>query len=273
MKNIFLLSMLVISLISCVPHTDNISVVVSTPLPTITNIPTTVSTPTYEPFTIPSVETQKRFYEFLAQNGNCELPCLWGVTPGETLAEDAFAAINEFSSMPEFSYYSLGNQLHYSNTVVVGYYEYLDSTLYIDVSDDGIVRGFSISTYSSANGYSIPLKQEHFEKFSLLYVLKHLGLPDAIYMDPPKAPRIKDAYSIYVLYDHEKIFLEYYGTADEIFDGIYEICPNLGDKDIFDLHVVAADPYDTQIDLIPYSIRNLELGITYPANELSSRSK
>lgn len=272
MKKVIFLPLLIACLISCVPHANTPVVTFSTLLPaTKTGTTTIVPTPSPTPKFFPTltIDKQKRFYDFLSQNGGCDLPCLWGVTPGETLAEDAFKMIGEYTLTPEFFLYDpLGDQPRYSNTVVVGHYEYLDSNLYIDVSKNGEVRGFSISTDSSENGYSVPLKHERFEKFSLLYVLEHLGMPDGIYINPPKSPRIRDAYGIYVIYDSEKLFINYYGTANEVSDGIYELCPNLDDKDIFNLRIVTADPNDSSIDLVPYTIYSFRPEKPYPVEEL-----
>lgn len=90
-----------------------------------------------------------------------------------------------------------------------------------------------------------------------MYVLKHLGMPDGIYISPPKSPRIRDTYGIFVIYDREKLFLDYYGTANELSDGIYELCPNLGDKDVFDLRIVTADP--NELEYRPDSLHNFQL--------------
>jgi hypothetical protein len=270
MKKAFLLSFIVILFSACAPQVD-VPLVTPTIYPTITRTPTISPTPTLKLLPTLTVDIQKQFYEFLSNNGGCELPCLWGITPGTTPLNDAFNLINHYTKEPTFApYQPRGEQPRYaySNMIDVSFYVYLHNSLHIDEAKEGKVRGISISTYSSENGYRLSLKSKYFEKYSLLHVLKYLGLPDAIYIDPPIAPRIKDAYSIYAIYKQEKIFLDYYGSADEISDGIYEICPNIGDKDIFDLHVVTADPDDPQIDLISYAIYSFRLGDPYPIEKL-----
>ena len=56
-----------------------------TPSPTWTPIPTRTPTATPLPFpTLESAEMQSFIAEMLSTNGGCELPCWWGITPGET---------------------------------------------------------------------------------------------------------------------------------------------------------------------------------------------
>jgi hypothetical protein len=57
-----------------------------TPLPTHTPSPS--PTPTAYP-TLPVEQARARLLELLATNGNCRLPCLWGITPGKTTFEEA----------------------------------------------------------------------------------------------------------------------------------------------------------------------------------------
>ncbi len=265
-----LLSMLFLPYIlsACLSQPE-ISLQTHTPSPTqgVTNTP--AARPTHTPIFVPTLalEKQQEFYEFLARNGGCELPCLWGITPGETSIYDALEMIRRFVVNPRIGIYQVRGiepRNAYSKHVTVTSPVYLENSLNIDSKDQSVVRGLNISTFSTKDGYSALLQREYFEKYSLLYVLERFGLPDAIYIDPPVAPDIQEVYSLYVFYEVQKIYINYYGVSEEVEDGIYEICPNIGDQNILDLQIVVADPTDPRIHIMPYALQQFSLESTYP---------
>lgn len=73
-----------------------------TPLPTNTPTPTLSPTPTFTPTMIPVLaieEARTRLLDLLANNGGCQLPCLWGITPGESSFHDAQAILVPLSNL------------------------------------------------------------------------------------------------------------------------------------------------------------------------------
>lgn len=85
------------------------------PLPILTT-PTPTSTPTTTPVPTLSVgEEGVVLSQLMAANGGCELPCWWGIVPGQTEQQEArdwFVSQGidewEWGGSPEGSYYSLG---------------------------------------------------------------------------------------------------------------------------------------------------------------------
>ncbi len=86
---------------------------------TLTPIPTRTiySVPTITPeFTLSSfdatatketrLENDKRFFELIETNGDCELPCIIGITPGETSFENRLRSpgLSRDFSMPQQSF-------------------------------------------------------------------------------------------------------------------------------------------------------------------------
>ncbi len=58
-----------------------------TPTPTLTPVPTQTPAPSETPTVIPTLSVEDarlRLLDLLAGNGHCRLPCLWGITPGES---------------------------------------------------------------------------------------------------------------------------------------------------------------------------------------------
>jgi hypothetical protein len=239
----------------------------SSPTQVVTNI--SAARPTHTPIFVPTLalEKQQEFYEFLTQNGGCELPCLWGITPGETSIHDALETVRRFVVNPKFAIYQVQGvepRNAYSHHVGVTSPVYIMNSLNIDSKDQSTVRGLKISTFSTGKDSYLLLKKEYFEKYSLLHIFERFGVPDAIYIDPPVAPDIQEVYSLYVFYEAQKIYIDYYGVSEEVEDGIYEICPNIGDGDILTMQIVVADPTDPRIHIIPYALQQFGLESTYP---------
>lgn len=67
-----------------------------TPLPIASAIPT--STPTMIS-ALPVEEAQRILLDFLATNGDCRLPCLWGITIGKSSYQDVRAILMPLSSL------------------------------------------------------------------------------------------------------------------------------------------------------------------------------
>ncbi|MDH5508064.1 MAG: hypothetical protein OEZ02_12655 [Anaerolineae bacterium] len=93
------------------PVDPNVSLQTDTPTPkplaTTTSKPTEQSilelkhnldTPTVTPIpTLSSENAKKLVLELIADNGGCEYPCWWGITPGETLWADAHNFLSSFA--------------------------------------------------------------------------------------------------------------------------------------------------------------------------------
>lgn len=72
--------------------------------PTITLTPQPSSTPSAPPTptafpTLPVEPARARFFDLLATNGNCRLPCLWGITPGKTTPQETRAILEPLHSI------------------------------------------------------------------------------------------------------------------------------------------------------------------------------
>ncbi len=71
------------------------------PSATSTRIP---ATPTDVP-TLPVEDARQRLLDLLANNGNCQLPCLWGITPGESSYQDARSILLPLRGVAETVYF------------------------------------------------------------------------------------------------------------------------------------------------------------------------
>ena len=67
-------------------------------MPTAASTPTPAFTPTTIP-TLPAEDARKRLLELLATNGDCRLPCLWGIVPGKSANQEARNILMPLSSI------------------------------------------------------------------------------------------------------------------------------------------------------------------------------
>ncbi len=79
-------------------------VVTSAPTSTKEAAPIPVPSPTDREVPTLSVEHARvRLVELLANNGGCQLPCFWGITPGETTAQQARNILAPLSSLSDYN--------------------------------------------------------------------------------------------------------------------------------------------------------------------------
>lgn len=94
----------------CMPSTEGVatsSTSLSTtpttaPSPVGTIAPTLTPVATDTPTTVPTLlvdQARQHLLDLLANNGSCHLPCLWGITPGQSTSQDAQASWSPLSSI------------------------------------------------------------------------------------------------------------------------------------------------------------------------------
>lgn len=115
LKPAFLMSLMIIMVLAAgcaqvsTPSIEASTQVVNTDVPTATIIPSHTSTPlptsTPPPIpTLPVEQAKARFLGLLSDNGNCRLPCLWGITPGESIYQDMRSVLMPISSLSVRTY-------------------------------------------------------------------------------------------------------------------------------------------------------------------------
>jgi hypothetical protein len=211
-------------------------ITVSTPLLTHTSTPTfmlqlastitpsprsTITiTPTLGPtFTLD--ERNARLIELLETNGGCELPCIWGIMPGETEWEEAFQILFPLGQ-PGFEIPRGGNVIYsfeyqnYQNgfTIAVGML---------------VVNGIVDMAHEQplVDGSSAYFEQ-FYEQFSLQSLLAANGIPSRVWVILGTSenywPDIT-LFTMWLFYDEDGILIMYYDFADRA-DTNYRVCPN-----------------------------------------------
>jgi len=193
----------------------------STPLPTLTAAPT-----------LPVEDARKRLLELLANNGDCRLPCLWGITPGVSTYQEAQSTLLPLSSIS-----SLTGFRPEGGAVFPAYTEG-------DLTLNAIV-GFNIDTFSNnqivsrvgfkvweervttdANGnwtsktpiYGLPSFIQRVEYYSLSHLLSEQGVPTSVMIassGPGKNRRGSILTHIAVFYPDVGIWAQYTTLVNE----------------------------------------------------------
>ncbi|MEJ5308298.1 MAG: hypothetical protein WHX52_00880 [Anaerolineae bacterium] len=202
-----------------------------TPKPTRTPRPTTQPTATLTPVLFPTLDVEQMetfIADRLADNGGCELPCWWGITPGETSWE---TALQHFAAhgIQVFEDGALG--LHYQSGRYQGRPTYTDLMEVNLDQADGIIRRIEVRN----NGY-YPALQAQFttlwQRYALQPVLVRHGPPTRVFFDmtigaPCIGSGIFPTYDMWVIYDDQGIAIRYSGLL--LYDhDTWAVCPVFG---------------------------------------------
>lgn len=196
----------------------------STPRPAPTAPPTQTPTPipTDTPTPLPTLdpdEVEAYVREMLQTNAGCELPCWWGITPGETSWEEMEAAFLDLGISVENGRLDLK-----SWNTATGY------RLEIEFErEDDLVRSVSVGNY----GWYHTLIQDDFadtwQRYALHQVLSRHGVPSEVYL---VLDRQDYHYGMFVVYDDQGIGFLYPGIRISDVGG-WLICPVFGQVEEF----------------------------------------
>lgn len=195
-----------------------------------TGTPTTAFTLTTAP-TLTAEDARKRLLDVLANNGDCRLPCLWGIVPGKSTYQEAQNILLPLSSIapPETIYFEptpLRGVLGGTITPL-----YLDGDLRLNArigylySNDGIVSNLDfrvreerIVSDTNGNLYGEPIFDfspftKRVEYYSLSHVLSEQGIPASAFIEGAglsfSHPIIPGKLDIVLLYPDQGIWIDY----------------------------------------------------------------
>lgn len=159
----------------------------ATPEPTTTSTSTSTTVPPPPP--LPPGDAEARLLELLANNGDCRLPCLWGIMPGTSSYQEAQAIIAPLSSISDFPGFSPegggGFPLLWEDDLLL-------RTQAGFLAENGIVThlGFGarqMQAVTAPNGepgymnlFDSQAFGERLEYYSLSHVLSELGMPTSV---------------------------------------------------------------------------------------------
>jgi hypothetical protein len=185
---------------------------------TATQTSTPTITPTYWP-TLPLAQAQSRLLELLATNGGCQLPCLFGITPGQTTSQEIRMIFDPLSSM---------DLLLVSHRDVSGYFGFIYKIddlhydfkfAYHSSRHTYIVEVFRLSVYLlrliDDRGYEDVFGSPIFNQMVSLYTLPQIlttyGPPDQVVIRTWARParNIDEEFTVYLAYLERGFFVKY----------------------------------------------------------------
>lgn len=199
--------------------------------PTATGTSTPLSTLTAAP-TLPVEDARKRLLDLLANNGDCHLPCLWGIAPGKSTYQEAQSILFPLSSISELAGFNpKGGAVfptypdgHLTFNAIVGFNVDIFSNNQI-VSRVGF-RVWEEKVVTDANGnwisktpiYDSPTFIKRVEYYSLSHLLSEQGMPTSVMIassGPSKNRRGSILTHIAVFYPERGIWAQYTTLANE----------------------------------------------------------
>jgi hypothetical protein len=209
----------------------------STPRPTLTRRPTHTPkpppTPTRTPLPFPTLEPEGMhafIAEMMADGGECELPCWWNVTPGETRWSDAARFFTGRGIRVWEQSGRLG--LEYTSGGRPGGREYVNEMMWVGFhQEDGIVQSIDVR-----NEYTYAPLQEDFtalwQRYALQPLLSRHGVPSSVYLNftvgaPCAGIGNFPDYGMWVAYEDDGFAVRYSGLL--LYDHEkWLLCPVLG---------------------------------------------
>jgi hypothetical protein len=217
--------------------------------PTLTSTATDTSTPSSTPTVVPTLsvaDARQRLLDLLATNGDCRLPCLWGITPGKSSNQEARNILMPLSSIsaPETTYFDPAGLRGVLLGTISPFYAEDEQRLNIWAAylydEDGVVSsiGFRVQeekmvTDSYGNLYGEPIFDfphfaKHVEYYSLSHVLSEQGLPSSVFIQAAglsfSYPVIPGKLDIVLLYPDQGIWVDYTLAGDYV-GNVIRGCP------------------------------------------------
>ena len=210
-----------------------------TPIPTHT--PTRLPTDTPAPIpTLPVEQAQAKLLELLSNNGNCRLPCLWGITPGKSDYREARANLIPLGNISGlmsgftsdggamFPVYT-ENNLKLSLSVGLNVERLVDEQIVRNISFDA--REFQVgepgNPYALKPIYDSKTFGERLRPYMLHALLAEYGIPAAVLISTDggyERGRYVPGFDIVLFYPDQGIMAAY-TTYRQLVNGKVRGCP------------------------------------------------
>jgi hypothetical protein len=257
------------------------------PTRTLTSIPlltpslvvsaTATVTPTIIP-TWPTEEAQVEFLKLLSNNGGCQLPCLWGIVPGESSFQAARAMLAPFGSISDFTAFKsgLGSVSPY---VTEGDLEIYTTIDFIADSDNGIVNSIAFNAEAhrplEQGGYEDVFNSKLFgdkvSTYLLPRVLSEKGIPSSVMIATVGGPLTRGGtggFDILLLYPDQGILINYTTQLHLVGANVYG-CPS---NPHVEMELYAAGRPESFFEFLKQTDWAVKMNYYRPLEEATSKS-
>lgn len=204
-----------------------------TPSPTL-SLPTATATPVALPTfdvaesMLSEEEATANLIELLATNKGCELPCWWGIVPGETRVD----TIESIFVPLGFDWSRDYEELH---STTPQYY----ALLFLEIMDE-FVQVIEVKGGATEETYD---RNEAWRPYAIPRVLERLGSPEQVYVYYPFRfdPGGMQAYRLFMVYPDRGVEIDYLGKASLVDErpGWARACPDILETDAINLLLYA----------------------------------
>ena len=211
---------------SCVQLNENLdtnevtpSIPLSTSLPINSSTPTATFTPIMIP-TLPNDEAGIALLKILSTNGNCKLPCLWGIIPIKSTFQEARTILTPFSVLSGSVFLDTPAHGSISPRYREGDLEIYTSIEFRTNPENTIVN--HITFYAEAHkpladgGYENVFDSSFFSEKVSAYMLSHVlseqGVPESVLLSTSGGPLTRGGtggFEIVLLYPNQGVFVHY----------------------------------------------------------------
>lgn len=207
-----------------------------TPTLTMVSMPKTTPSPTITSTAIPTLTVEQartRLLDLLASNGDCALPCLWGITPGVSNYQDARTILEPLISISRSTHFGAVSPDDISPLYIEGDLTIGTTVAYLYAANDGVVNSIAFQVNASqenSDGYIDVFDSEIFGKHVGAYALSHIlsehGVPEAVLVSTDGGgERGKNVPGFYMLLFYpDQGLLVSYTTYRQLVDGNVRGC-------------------------------------------------
>jgi hypothetical protein len=224
-----------------------------TATPTLTPIPTSTQTPTYTPrpptstpqSTLSPIKAKEAIFKLLENNGGCQLPCIWGITPGLTERKTAWGSLAKFGS----KLFDSEQHISISRGILAGidklnfsFWEEqadradldysFDFYYYYDIPQQHPIKQvvLDLSVVEGMNIVFTPHFSELTRTYSLPEILSQYGKPSSVQFAafPDTSDDLRPPLTLLLIYEKDGFMVEY-NIANKMIGDQYRGCPTASD--------------------------------------------
>jgi hypothetical protein len=169
--------------------------------------------------TLPVEDAQTKLLELLSDNGGCHLPCLWGITLGETTSYEAQATLMPLTSISELTNFTAETGAIFPVYTEGGLQIYTNVGFIADAENkivDHIAFNAEAHNLLEQGGYEDVFDSKIFDErvssYTLAHVLSEQGVPSSVMLATfggPLTRGSKGGFDILLLYPDQGVLVNY----------------------------------------------------------------
>jgi hypothetical protein len=196
---------------------------------------TDISTPTPE---LSLQEREAQVIELLKTNKGCQLPCWWGITPGETSLTEVQELTGVLNARLGLFIDSQGQTFRTIAGVDLESHFVFNRVSFLE--QNNLIESVQVRTFSIYD--NVPSLHKFWINYSPSQIIMTYGQPDRVWLKSSCCVREEptpthQGYSLLLFYDNQKILAHFDGLVK--YAPIYHICPTFGnDQEITEIELI-----------------------------------